>query len=149
MKDSHSSQAQLRDMTGCVGFALRRTTRAVTQLYDATLRPHRLRVTQLPILVAASQPEAIPLGPLAERLGMERTTLLRNIRPLVRRRLLGLVTDDAGRTRIRTTAAGRALLARAYPAWKQVQTRVLANLRGKDWPGTLQALGGVARGARE
>jgi DNA-binding MarR family transcriptional regulator len=149
MKDPRSTQAHLRDMTGCVCFALRRTTRAVTQLYDAALRPHRLRVTQLPILVAASRQETIPLAPLAERLGMERTTLLRNVRPLVRRKLVDLVTADSGRKEIRTTAAGRALLARVYPAWKQAQKRVLGSLEGVNWPRTLDALSQAASRAPE
>ena len=68
-------------MSGCVCFRLRRTARAVTQFYDRALRPYGLRVTQLPILVAASMAEAVELSPLSEKLGMDRTTLLRNVRP--------------------------------------------------------------------
>ncbi len=136
-------------MADCVCFALRRTTRAVTQLYDAALRPHGLRVTQLPILVAASRAEPVPVAPLAERLGMDRTTLLRNVRPLVRRKLIDFTTDDSGRTGIRTTPAGRSLLARAYPAWKKIQTRVLGNVGDLDWPQTLKAFKRAAHGTAE
>lgn len=146
--DTDSSR-HLREMAGCVCFALRRTTRAVTQLYDAALRPHGLRVTQLPILVAASRTEPVPLAPLAESLGMDRTTLLRNVRPLVRRKLIDFVTTESGRTEIRTTPAGRALLARLYPAWKKVQTRVLGSVEDLDWPQTLKALKRAAHGTPE
>jgi hypothetical protein len=80
--------AALEEMSGCVCLALRKAARAVTQFYDRALKAHRLRVTQLPILVAASQHGSVPLAKLAHMLGMDRTTLLRNVRPLVRRRLL-------------------------------------------------------------
>src|SRR6266851_2306298 len=43
------SPADLQEMSGCVCFALRRATRAVTQFYDRALKPHRLRATQFPI----------------------------------------------------------------------------------------------------
>ena len=147
MSGTGPTTRHVQEMRECVCFALRRTTRAVTQLYDAALRPHGLRVTQLPILVAASRTEPVPLARLAEPLGMDRTTLLRNVRPLVRRKLVDLSADASGRTEIRTTAAGRALLARAYPAWKKIQTRVLGSVDGKDWPQTLTALRHAAHGA--
>jgi DNA-binding MarR family transcriptional regulator len=148
MKDRESEPLKIQEMRSCVGFALRRTTRSVTQLYDAALRPHGLRITQLPILVGASQREPVPLAPLAATLGMDRTTLLRNVQPLVRRKLLDFTPTDSGHTAIQSTAAGRALLARAYPAWKRVQTSLLARLNGERWRRTLDALDNEARGNR-
>ena len=150
MAADRPSPAALREMQGCVCFALRRTSRVVTQFYEAALRPHRLRATQFPILVAASEEQALPLAPLAESLGMDRTTLLRNVRPLVRRGLLDVVTPSGSRrTLVRATAAGRALLARVYPAWRRAQARALRSLEGVDWPGTLDALSRLPRsGAR-
>jgi DNA-binding MarR family transcriptional regulator len=128
-------------MMGCVCCALRRTTRALTQFYDRALRAHRLRITQLPILVAASRPGAVPLGRVAERLGMDRTTLLRNVRPLVKRRLVQVaLSPESRRTEIRLTPAGRALLARVYPEWKQAQAWALARLGGSEWSRKLTAL---------
>jgi DNA-binding MarR family transcriptional regulator len=140
---------QLEEMTGCVSFALRRASRALTQLYDRALKPQGIRVTQLPILLAARGAEPVLLGQLAERLGMERTTLVRNVRPLVRR---GLVeqssTGASGRTTLKTTPAGTALLERAYPAWRKVQGRVLEGVGPSAWSQTLLALRRAARDAR-
>jgi hypothetical protein len=59
----------VEEMTGCVCFALRKTARAVTQFYDRALRSHRLRVTQLSILVGASRFGAVPLAKLARGSG--------------------------------------------------------------------------------
>ena len=139
---------QLDEMAGCVCFTLRKAARAVTQYYDRALRAHRLRVTQLPILVAASQQASIPLGKLAQALGMDRTTLIRNVRPLVRRRLVEVSPEaDSRRTEIRATAGGRALLARVYPDWKKAQDRALKSLQGSDWSRSLETLADVVRSA--
>jgi DNA-binding MarR family transcriptional regulator len=141
--------AKLDEMAGCVGFTLRKAARAVTQYYDRALRAHRLRVTQLPILVAASQNGSIPLGRLAQALGMDRTTLLRNVRPLAKRRLVEVSPEaDSRRTEIRATADGRALLARVYPDWKKAQDRALKSLQGSDWSRSLETLADVVRAAR-
>jgi DNA-binding MarR family transcriptional regulator len=143
------SAAAVDEMGGCVCFRLRRAARAVTQFYDRALKRHRLRATQLPILVAASRQESVPLAELARFLGMDRTTLLRNVRPLVRRRLLEVAPSaDSRRSEIRTTAGGHALLGEVYPAWKRAQARALKSLRGSDWTRSLEALGEVARSAK-
>jgi DNA-binding MarR family transcriptional regulator len=140
---------KVEEMTGCVCHALRKATRTATQFYDRALRAHRLRVTQLSILVGASLHGSVPLGRLAEALGMERTTLLRNVRPLVRRRLLELSPSaDSRRTEVRATASGRALLERVYPDWKRAQDRALKSLQGSDWARSLEALGEGLRSAR-
>jgi len=141
--------AAVEEMSGCVCFALRKTARAVTQFYDRALRPHRLRVTQLSILVGASRFGAVPLAKLAQVLGMDRTTLLRNVRPLVKRRLLEVELDaDSRKTEIRATPGGRALLAKVYPAWKKAQDQALQILEGSDWSRSLQALGAGLRSTK-
>ena len=136
------------EMTGCVCFALRKAARAVTQFYDRALKAHHLRVTQLPILVAASQHGSVPLAKLAQALGMDRTTLLRNVRPLVRRRLLQVSpAADSLRTEIRATASGRALLGRVYPEWKKAQDRALKSLQGLEWSRSLETFNQLTRPA--
>ena len=141
--------AALEEMAGCVCFALRKAAREVTRDYDRELRPHRLRATQLAILVAASRPDALPLGRMASALGMERTTLLRNVRPLVRRRLLELSkAEDSPRIQVRATASARVLLGRIYPGWKKAQERAMTRLRGLDWERMLRWLGERRRTAR-
>jgi DNA-binding MarR family transcriptional regulator len=139
----------VEEMTGCVGFALRKAARVVTQFYDRALRPHRLRITQLPILVAASQGRSMPLARLAHELGMDRTTLLRNVRPLVRRGLVEVSpAADSRRTEVRATARGRTLLARVYPDWKKAQERALRSLPGSAWPRRLESIGAHLRSAK-
>jgi DNA-binding MarR family transcriptional regulator len=143
-----SEAAAAEEMTGCACHALRKAAREVTRFYDRALKPHRLRVTQLPILVAASQQGAVLIADLADALAMDRTTLLRSVRPLARRRLVQVAQSaDSRRTEIRATAGGRALLRRVYPGWKKAQQRALASLPGRDWP-RLEALGRRLRSAK-
>jgi predicted transcriptional regulator len=72
--------------------------RAVTRTYDRALRPSGLRSTQFSILVAASVAGGIPLHRLAKILGLERTTLTRNLAAIEREGLIQIASVD-GRTR--------------------------------------------------
>jgi DNA-binding MarR family transcriptional regulator len=86
------------------------------------------------------------MAPLAETLGMDRTTLLRNLRPLARRRLVDVTqAADSRRTVIRATEGGRALLARVYGPWRRAQAHALKFLADPKWAG---ALGPLAEGCR-
>jgi DNA-binding MarR family transcriptional regulator len=59
---------------------------------------------------------------LAERLGTERTTLTRNLKPLTDAGWIALLAGADSRQRIVTiTVAGRAKLAAAYPSWRAAQ----------------------------
>jgi DNA-binding MarR family transcriptional regulator len=141
--------AELKDFQDCLCLALRRTTRIVTQRYDAALRPFGLRATQLPILTAAATGDGVRLAPLAESLGMDRTTLLRNVRPLGRRRLVDLRRAAGHRhDELRATAKGRALLACVYPAWRRVQDEVRTQIPDSGWRLVLQDLGQSVRHQR-
>lgn len=141
------TEKQLRDLEGCVCLALRRASRAATQAYDAALRPLGVRVTQLPILTAVASRERIPLAPLAEALGMDRTTLIRNVRPLEREGLVERgVEEGSRRTELRATAKGRALLARAYPVWRRVQERASSGLPDPGWRAMLHDLEATMHG---
>ena len=69
---------------------LRRASRAVTQLYDGALQASGLKATQFTLLVAAARLKAAPVSRMAEVLVMDRTTLTRNLKPLVKDGLLAV-----------------------------------------------------------
>ena len=70
--------------TLCACRNVRRAARAVTGLYDRILAPTGLRATQVTLLVALEKAGPIPFTRLAGVLGMDRTTLTRNLEPLRR-----------------------------------------------------------------
>lgn len=116
---------------GCTCFKLRKLTRAMSRLYDQHLATVGLKTTQYSVLANAAR-AALPVAELAELLGMERTTLTRNLKPLIE---AGWITLNAGadsRQRIVTISGdGRAKVKEAYPAWRRAQTE-FEHLMGRD-----------------
>jgi DNA-binding MarR family transcriptional regulator len=116
---------------GCTCFKLRRLARAVSRLYDQHLAAVGLKTTQYSVLANAAR-GAVPVAALAERLGIERTTLTRNLGPLVDAGWIALRAGADGRQRVVTlTAAGLAKVASAYPAWRAAQADI-EQLLGRD-----------------
>lgn len=124
----------------CTCFRLRKLSRLLSQRYDAALAPAGLNINQYSILRRADR-TAHAIGSLAAELGMDRTTLSRDLRPLVDAGWLRLVPgeDDARRKRVVVTAAGRRAVARAYPLWREAQAEVEALVGGDDALAALHA----------
>ena len=131
----------LRVATECTASRLRRASRAINHVYDETLAPSGLRGTQFNVLVALSLFGEVSLFPLAERLGLERTTVTRNLEPLERD---ALVTSRPGadqRVRLlRLTDRGRRAMREAMPLWEKAQARVVNGLGGRRWKELLDGL---------
>jgi DNA-binding MarR family transcriptional regulator len=116
----------------CMCANLRRASRAITALYDTFLQPSGLPTTQFILLCALGAQPSIALTPLAERLGMDPTTLARNLKPLERDGLVQILPGADRRTRILAlTRRGADTLARALPLWEQAQAAVISQL-GED-----------------
>jgi DNA-binding MarR family transcriptional regulator len=114
---------------GCTCAKLRRLSRRVTAVYDRELAAAGLRVTQfsmLGVMQREAGPHGMPLTALADRLDMDRTTLTRNLRPLIAQGWAELVSSPAdARVRLaRVTAAGQAAWQAARPHWKRAQLEV-------------------------
>jgi DNA-binding MarR family transcriptional regulator len=139
-----SELAEVAD--GCACKNLRRTARAVTQLYDETLRPSGLRITQFTLLVAVAIGEPVPITRLADALSLDRTTLARDLKPLTDRGLIEITAGNDRRTRVvRLTGQGRDALGRAYPLWQSAQARIVEET---PWPLLTAGLQEVAAAAR-
>ena len=107
----------------CTCFQLRRATRRVSQLYDRHLAAADLSLNAYSILRRSSQPR--PLGELADALGMDRTTLTRNLKPLLEAGLLSSTPGaDSRQRQLLITAAGKRRLQKAFPLWQQAQQEV-------------------------
>ncbi|HEV3150432.1 MAG TPA: MarR family transcriptional regulator [Acidobacteriaceae bacterium] len=111
-------QSQLARTRYCTCSALRRATRAVTAHYEAHFRGSGLRGTQFTILSCLAQAGPLPMTRLADLLGVERTTLTRNLTVLARHGLVEWVSAKDGRVRKATlTKAGDAMLHKCLPRW--------------------------------
>jgi DNA-binding MarR family transcriptional regulator len=124
----------------CTLLRLRRTTRRVTQIYDHHLAPLGLRITQYSLLGNLYDKPPVAIGAFADIMGMDRTTLTRNVKPLVRAGWVELVAGADRRQRaIALTAAGRSQFRRAVPLWRQAE-QALRSAVGGDTVGQLQRL---------
>lgn len=113
----------------CLCFNLRKTARVVTQRYDDALRPAGLKTTQFSLLVATRLAGEITMTRLADALGMDRTTLTRNLRPLEEEGLIAVAPGRDRREReVTVTAKGEARLGKALPLWRRAQAETMARL---------------------
>ena len=119
-----------KSINRCICINLRQTSLAITRFYDAALEPSGLKVTQYSVLKNARRLEPVSISRLAEDLGLDRTTLGRNLRILERENLvvLGPGQEDQREHSVRLTDQGRQALAIAYPLWKQAQLKITQGL---------------------
>src|SRR5580692_3794382 len=132
---SQSSIPELPCM--CAGF--RRTSRALTQMYEEALRPLGLRATQLTILQVLERVGEVSQGRLGEILAMDSTSLTRTLAIMARK---GWIAEKRGEDRrerrIRLSSAGEAKLKRAVPVWERVQARLRKKLGKQKWGSLLR-----------
>lgn len=125
----------------CTCFNLRKAARAVTQVYDEALRPTGLRATQLALLNVVAEAGPADMKVLAKTLVMDRTTLTRNLGPLMQQGFVEVAdTEDRRHRPIALTAKGRGKLSEALPLWLAVQTRMAKGLGADRWAGLLRDL---------
>jgi DNA-binding MarR family transcriptional regulator len=112
-----------RDECNC--FMVRSAARHVTQLYDQTLAPVGLHVTQFSILAKLKRLGPLTINALAKDMVMDRTTLSRNVLPLERDGLVKIEASAAdGRAKeLHLTKAGERRLQAGREAWAQAQAR--------------------------
>jgi DNA-binding MarR family transcriptional regulator len=113
---------------GCTCFSLRKLSRTVTRLYDQHLAEAGLKTTQYSLLKNIDV-EPSPIAELAERLSMERTTLTRNLKPLIDAGWVELKAGTDSRQRIPTiTKSGRETIKLAKQVWKRAQIELQQTL---------------------
>nr|WP_232477221.1 MarR family transcriptional regulator [Roseomonas sp. KE0001] len=114
----------------CLCLHAQRAARALARRFDEALRPLGLTNGQFSLLMSLNRPEPPPMRPVAELLGMDRTTLTASLKPLERRGLVRVEPDPEDRRsrRLHLTPAGRAVLAEAFPVWRDTHTAAEAGL---------------------
>jgi len=125
---------------------MRRGARALTQLYEDSLRPVWLRASQFTILQTLSLAGEVSQGELGQMLAMDSTTLTRTLAIMSRR---GWIARRAGEDRrvilIRLSDAGKAQFGRALPYWEGVQARVKSKLGRGRWDDLMSLSNNVTR----
>jgi DNA-binding MarR family transcriptional regulator len=124
----------------CFCLASRQAARKITRLYDRYMQESGIRVTQFTILAQLMLRGEMPIGKLAGILGMERTTLTRNLTLLEERKWTSIKPGDDPRSRIiAVTARGRGIVRRGFPYWSKAQAHV-GKMLGGDGQAALKTL---------
>lgn len=140
------SPVELEATLDCLGHQVRRSSRALTAFFNARMRSSGIRVTQTPILFALRLSGALSLAELAAAVGLDHTTLSRNLKPLVRDDLVDLTSGvDRRRRFARLTASGIKKCGEIYPLWRDAHAELTRRLPGlKSELRTLERLEHIA-----
>jgi DNA-binding MarR family transcriptional regulator len=107
---------------GCTYFKLRQLLRAVGRHYDAELSHAGLKGTQYSLLSSVVAMAPVQPAELARHMGMDASTLTRNLRVLIDEGWIVQGPGKDARSRlVDTTAAGRAKHKEAQRHWKRAQ----------------------------
>jgi DNA-binding MarR family transcriptional regulator len=97
----------------------------MTAIYGRHLAPTGLKISQFSLLGFITAEGPVSIGRLAELAATDRTTLTRNLRPLLDDGLVEqAASGDKRRRELMATPAGRALFKRALPLWAEAEQEV-------------------------
>jgi DNA-binding MarR family transcriptional regulator len=114
----------------CACSALRRASRAVTQHYERHFRGSGLRATQFTILAMLAQTGPLSISELSDQLGLDRTTLSRNLRLIEEKGWIAALGHDDQRVRkMALTPKGMRKASAALTFWKRADASVEPILR--------------------
>lgn len=114
----------------CYCTNLRRGALWATEYYDRMLAPSGLSVPQYYLLINLSRMEKANLSQWAERVWLDRTTMVRNVKTLENK---GLVTPAEGRGKTFTlTDTGKSTLAQGVALWERAQERLRDSIGDAD-----------------
>jgi DNA-binding MarR family transcriptional regulator len=116
----------------CACFDLRKTTRAVSRMYDGFLRDKGLNITQFSLLRLIRNEKELSISTLGRYMAMDRTSITRALAPLERDGLIDSRPGADKRIRIvSVTSKGRRLIENAAPEWHKAQ-QALMEIIGED-----------------
>ncbi len=106
----------------CLCLHVQRAARALARRFDNALKPLGINNGQFSLMMALNRPQPAPMGPVAELLAMDRTTLTAAVKVLERRGLVETLPhpDDKRSRLMKLTKEGHSLLSSAVPIWQRV-----------------------------
>ncbi|SFM28901.1 DNA-binding transcriptional regulator, MarR family [Pelosinus propionicus DSM 13327] len=120
------AKENLKTPSVCNCTNMRRASRALTQFYDKSLESSGgLKITQYSLLNHLKRLGPLTMNELSQAIRLERTTLVRNLKPLEKMGLVGMTAEENSHARrVHITESGQAILAAAAPYWAQAQQAV-------------------------
>lgn len=124
----------------CNCMNIRRASLAVTEVYDEFLAPSGLKVSQFALLSHIKRLAPVNVSDLALEMRVDRTTLVRNLKPMESKGLIIDTSAKGSRNRqLKLTEKGLEALASAAPLWSEAQ-RFMQQYLGEKELNTLTTL---------
>ena len=117
-------------VAGCAGLQSRLAARRITQFLDRELRGSGVSTAQLGLMAQIAAATDDTLGALAQRTGLDQSTLSRNLRALEADGLVEIasVESDLRRRMVWLTETGARRLERAIPVWRAAHAKLAKQL---------------------
>ena len=128
------------DPTACVGGQVRKLNRIISKKYNDAFSPFGINISQGNILFATSTKNGILQTEIASALVLERSTLHRDIKRLIERKLLRIEKSVGTKSpSVYLTDEGKAFVKSMVPVWKQIQ-KELDEILGNELIGNVSLM---------
>lgn len=118
-----------KKLTPCHCINMRRTTNHLTEYYNQAIEPCGLTVSQFSLLWNLDFLGHSNTTNLALRAGLDRTTLTRNLKPLLANGLMEDAAQESSRDHILSvTPKGKMALEIGIPLWQTAQKNVITTI---------------------
>lgn len=128
----------------CAGWNLRQAARRVTQFLEDEMERSGVSLSQFGLMAEIAAADDDTVGAIAQRLGLDQSTLSRTLRTLEAEGLLeiAVVETDQRKRMVWLTEKGARRLETALASWRQAHARLAEHL-------SVDLVGRLAREARE
>lgn len=137
----HINQVYPKNPSICNCMGIRRAARAVTQFYDDVVKSSGLSVAQLSLLRHLEMSKPITISELAKIMRIDRTTLNRNMKPMIKDGYINVTPGKDSRTReIMLTETGKAAVVNGWALWREAQASIKEYMGEEDLAKLVQLL---------
>ena len=117
----------------CYCLMLRRAASSVTDMYDKTLAEYGITLNQFSIIINLNNMSMATTTELAQQIGLERSTLVRNHKAIMAMGYIENVSGENERNNhLKVTSSGRHLLKLTIPVWQSVQDKIAESLGSEN-----------------
>lgn len=121
------------EISPCYCVNLRRAANRITEEYNEALAPVGITITQYSILAYLYGMSGCSISQLAQKLRLEKSTLVRNLKPLFEKKYIEDLAWERSRSReLQLTVLGNQLLFQAKPLWKKSQKNLQQKIGAKN-----------------
>lgn len=126
----------------CLCLHAQRAARTLSRTFDRAFRPLGITSGQFSLLNSLNRPDPPTITCLSDLLGMDRSTVTANLKPLARDGLVEICTDVSDRRgrRLALTEAGRRVLADACLIWEREHASIERGVEGDALRAALLAI---------